>query len=574
MDNNDVGYSSVAWDTYTPGNDDDSRGGENGHNNPYSNNHNSLFASSDDDDDDDDLADITAMAASSTIIPAETSAWADEPLDNEVIDIHGSGVLRSTTTTTTTTTTSTSGSAGGKSAGSTLNQNSIFGGEDEDDSDGQVARSHAPGKAVKRDHVRTQSDMSLSTSAAERLAKLVPMEITVTDAHREKEGSSDSFISYQVNTKTSLKDYTAPSISVRRRFQDFTWLHNVLSRDFPAAVLPPLPDKHRMRYVRGDRFSPEFVEKRRASLERFLKKIAVHPVLQRAESLRVFLDSRDWNSDLAQQNKKRQDDGRLDAIGDVLLNAFAKIKKPDERFVAMREEVEKLEENLQGLEKLEQRILKRQEELEQDYREFGGSVAGLGNLETGITEPLHRFAHTVASYAKVMNDLSTREDAEFLSQIHECLAYCNSVKSVLKLRDQKQLDFEELSDFLQQQVSERDRLMSNGRLGGSASIGGFFQQKMDEIKGVDQERSKQEKLKRVAEKIHELEDAVGKSADISEAFSNETMKEFEVFQLQKSKDLRQCLLDYSSGRVEFFEKGAVLWDQIIPILESIHVDDD
>lgn len=200
--------------------------------------------------------------------------------------------------------------------------------------------------------------------------------------------------------------------------------------------------------MRGDRFSPEFVEKRRASLERFLKKIAVHPVLQRAESLRVFLDSRDWNSDLAQQNKKRQDDGRLDAIGDVLLNAFAKIKKPDERFVAMREEVEKLEENLQGLEKLEQRILKRQEgkppsplpmnlfslllsvhveervlmlilgttyllwtylELEQDYREFGGSVAGLGNLETGITEPLHRFAHTVASYAKAMNDLVSED---------------------------------------------------------------------------------------------------------------------------------------------------------------------
>lgn len=67
---------------------------------------------------------------------------------------------------------------------------------------------------------------------------------------------------------------------------------------------------------------------------------------------------------------------------------------------------------------------------------------------------------------------------------------------------------------------------------------------------------------------------MGKSADISEAFSEETTKEFEVFQLQKTKDLRQCLLDYSSGRVEFYEKGAVLWDQIIPILESIHVDDD
>lgn len=161
MDNNDVGYSSVAWDTYKPGNDDDSSRGENGHNNPYSNNnHNSLFASSDEEDDD-DLADITAMAASSTIIPAETSAWADEPLDNEVIDIHGSGVLRSTATTTTTTT-STSGSAGGMSAGSTLNQDrSIFGDEDEDDNDGQVHRVSFY-KSVRKKHSKRTNKQHLA----------------------------------------------------------------------------------------------------------------------------------------------------------------------------------------------------------------------------------------------------------------------------------------------------------------------------------------------------------------------------------------------------------------------------
>ncbi|KAF9115673.1 intercellular trafficking and secretion [Mortierella sp. AM989] len=560
MDNNDVGYSSVAWDTYSPANphDDDenhpSPRGENGkglgHLHSSDTLHSSLFATSEDDDD--DLADIS-VTASSAILPAETSAWADEPLDNEVIDIHGHG-----------------GAAGG-------GNNHVFAQDDdegESETSQQVHRSHAQGKAPRRDITHDLSQISLSPTAAGQLAKLVPMEILVTDAHREKEGATDSFISYQINTKTSMKGFSGPSIIVRRRFQDFAWLHNVLSRDFPAAVLPPLPDKHRLRYVRGDRFNPEFIEKRRASLERFLKKIAVHPVLQRAECLRVFLDSRDWNSDLAQQNKKRQDEGRLDTIGDALLNAFAKIKKPDEKFVAMRDEVDKLEENLQGLERLEQRILKRQEELEVDYREFGGAVAGLGNLETGITEPLHRFAHTVASYATILNEQSTREDAEFLSELHECLAYCNSVKSVLKLRDQKQLDFEELSDYLQQQVAERQRLMSNGRLGGSASIGGFFQQKMDEIKGVDQERAKLDKIKRVEERIKDLQDAVEKSNDDSVLFSNETAKEFEIFQLQKTKDMRQCLLDYTAGRVEFFEKGKDLWDQIIPVLEAIHVDDD
>ncbi|KAF9085035.1 intercellular trafficking and secretion [Mortierella sp. AD031] len=591
MDNSDdIGYSSVAWDTYSP---DETTNNDSHHHHHHSSDknrlqssntlHSSLFASSDEDDnnsdkdDDDDLADITA-AASSSILPAETSAWADEPLDNEVIDIHnghsshGHGLGNSSSPYNTT---STGNSNNGRNIhiDSGIRHNHSYDDVDEVDSQ-QVHRSHAPGKAVKRETGRSLTEQSLSTTAASQLANLTPMEIAIKETHKEKEGSTDSYVSYQINTKTSLQEFSSPNVTVRRRFQDFVWLHNVLGRLYPAAVLPPLPDKHRIRYVRGDRFNPEFIEKRRASLERFLKKLAVHPVLQRTESLRIFLESRDWTSDLAEQNKKRQDEGRLDTIGDALLNAFAKIKKPEEKFVIMREEVDKLEENLQGLEKLEQRILKRQEELEADYREFGGAVAGLGNLETGLTEPLHRFAHTVASYATIMNELSTREDAEFLSQLHECLAYCNSVKSVLKLRDQKQLDFEELSDFLQQQVAERDRLMSNGRLGGSATIGGFFQQKMDEIKGVDQERAKQDKLKRVAEKIHELEDAVEKSTDISVAVSNEAEKEYEIFQLQKTRDLRQCLLDYSSGRVEFFEKGAALWDQIIPILESIQVNDE
>ncbi|KAI7818019.1 lipid binding protein [Gamsiella multidivaricata] len=400
------------------------------------------------------------------------------------------------------------------------------------------------------------------------------MEITVTDAHREKEGSADSYISYQINTKTNMPGFSAASVSVRRRFQDFVWFHDALSREHPEAVLPSLPDKHRLRgYVRGDRFSQEFVEKRRASLERFMKKIAVHPTLQASKNTRIFLDSRDWNSDLAQQ-KKQTDDARLDNITDVLMNAFKMVKKPEERFVIMKDEVDKLEENLQGLEKLEQRILKRQEELEADYREFGGAVAGLGALETGITEPLHRFAHTVASFATILNNLSSREDAEFLSELHECLAYCNSVKNVLRQRDQKQLDFEDLSDKLQQKHAERDRLMSNGRLGGSATIGGFFQQKMSELKGVDQERAKQDKIKRVEEDIKQLGNLVDTHLNESTQFSEATAKEYEIFQLQKAKDLRQCLLDYSAGRVEFFEKGEALWGQIIPALEAIQVDDD
>lgn len=136
-----------------------------------------------------------------------------------------------------------------------------------------------------------------------------------------------------------------------------------------------------------------------------MKKIAAHPVLQLKSHLRAFLDSRNWVSEQAQQSSKLPDESRLDTMGDAILNAFSKIKKPDERFVVIKDEIDKLEENLVKLERIEQRTLKRQEELEGDYREFGGAVTSLGNLETGITGPLHRFGHTVSNYASILRDL-------------------------------------------------------------------------------------------------------------------------------------------------------------------------
>jgi len=65
---------------------------------------------------------------------------------------------------------------------------------------------------------------------------------------------------------------------VRRRFQDFAFIREHLVKSFPACVVPPIPEKHRLgksifgneemdadilEYIKGDRFSPEFVEKRR-----------------------------------------------------------------------------------------------------------------------------------------------------------------------------------------------------------------------------------------------------------------------------------------------------------------------
>lgn len=47
-----------------------------------------------------------------------------------------------------------------------------------------------------------------------------------------------------------------------------------------------------------------------------------------------------------------QSGGIFDSLQDTLLNAFAKVRKPDERFESMRERLERLEEGLSSTERV------------------------------------------------------------------------------------------------------------------------------------------------------------------------------------------------------------------------------
>jgi sorting nexin-4 len=185
----------------------------------------------------------------------------------------------------------------------------------------------------------------------------------VKDPVKELAETKDAYVSYLVQAKTNLPIFSTPNPQSRRRFQDFVFLRNNLVRDFPACVVPPLPDKHRLEYITGDRFSPEFIERRRADLHIFLQRISRHPTLQRSTLIRAFFESTEWHVYMHQHSAHpagpEATPGLIDNLSDTLLNAFAKVKKPDERFVVMRESVDKFEEGLTSSERLMTRIRNR-----------------------------------------------------------------------------------------------------------------------------------------------------------------------------------------------------------------------
>ncbi len=91
---------------------------------------------------------------------------------------------------------------------------------------------------------------------------------------------------YTVHTKTTSPHYRRGDFSVLRRFSDFLWLYEQLTANNPGVIVPPVPDKHAF-----GRFQEQFIETRRAALQRCLAKITTHPILQLDPDLRMFLES-------------------------------------------------------------------------------------------------------------------------------------------------------------------------------------------------------------------------------------------------------------------------------------------
>ena len=102
---------------------------------------------------------------------------------------------------------------------------------------------------------------------------------------------------------------------------------------------------------------------------------------------------------------------------------------------------------------------------------------------------------------------TTNNTDPFLQHVHSLLAYSQAHRAVLKLRDQKQLDLEELTEYLSGVVIERDRLSSviAGRPGtGPHGIGAYLRDRVDALRGADDDRSRVERMKKLDGKIKEV----------------------------------------------------------------------
>ncbi|KAM5343583.1 hypothetical protein ACJ41O_012120 [Fusarium nematophilum] len=417
---------------------------------------------------------------------------------------------------------------------------------------------NAPGTGLERD---------APSLGAEKL------ECTVGTPIKENDGTKDAFVSYLITTHSTFSSFQRSTTTVRRRFTDFVFLYKQLTRDFPATAVPPLPDKQRMEYVRGDRFGSDFTLRRAHSLQRFLVRLSLHPTLRRAPILHTFLESPDWNATMRSRSTRGGSSssdpgstGVFDNFADTFINAFTKVHRPDRRFIEVKEKSDKLDDDLGHIEKVIARVARRETDLEVDLRDLAEQFQKLIPLEPHVEPEVHAFAASIEDTAAHLRKLKDVTDQDYLGSLRDMQAYSLALKALLRAREQKQLDYEQLTEYLNKSTTERDTLQSGH--GGGGGAGGFLRAKIEDVRGVDHEQARRERARKLELRVEELTHEVESARGTSDMFDDEVVKEVADFERIKRIEMKTQLGGLADAHIEFYGEVASIWERYVQEMEK------
>lgn len=426
---------------------------------------------------------------------------------------------------------------------------------------------------------------SVVLSKVPRYAKL-----TVTEPQKISDGSS-SYISYLVTSQ--VYEDERPD-RVRRRFSEFSRLYDNLCAEFPACAIPPLPDRWRLEYIAGDRFSNEFTTKRAASLQRFLFCVSQHPDLRKSRYFKLFLSvggavinghsagAQSQNNGVSSQqalasssrllspgpgpNKNgildndlgdaRAANGEsatmvaLDHISDALMNAFAKAKHQSKDMIDARERADRYEQNINTIDKAVVRTAKGQAELATDFKEMNHYAKKLAMLDPDSASEFNALASTANVLASASNDLRLGVDSHFACALRDMSHYVQALKGMFKQREQRQIDYEALVEY--QKRSEHELVAAEHGQPAPTFSSSFLRTKMNELRGVDKEQLRQQRISKLKTKISEFKKESAKAKDVSDAFEQLAKREVRVFDQTEAIELQQSLTGLSDSYIEYY----------------------
>ena len=433
-----------------------------------------------------------------------------------------------------------------------------------------------PAPAPFADAPRRQVQPSVSIEQAAKPS----FDISVGDPHKVGDLTSSHTV-YQVRTKTSSKAYRNPEFTVSRRYRDFLWLYNQLHSNNPGVVVPPPPEKQAV-----GRFDQNFVESRRAALERMLNKTAAHPVLQHDGDLKLFLESESFNVDIKHKERKdvglpetKSGGGMLGAIGlsvgsstkfvehdDVSAAyssyvsslppstpAFSEPPVPNYQTYTLMSQwfhdrkiyLDALEAQLRALLKSSDTVVAQRKSLAESCQDFSASLHQLASVELSpdLSTPLDALSD-IQMRIRDLNDRQAQQDILTLGiVIDEYIRLIGSIKTAFQQRQKAYHSWHTAEAALQKLKNTHDKLLRAGR-------------------------TQQDRLSQMQADVADAERRVHQARLLFEDMGRLMRSELDRFEREKVDDFKSGVETFLESAIEAQKELIELWETYLLQLDA------
>ncbi|KAM0888219.1 hypothetical protein ACQ4PT_028547 [Festuca glaucescens] len=408
--------------------------------------------------------------------------------------------------------------------------------------------------------------------------------ITVSDPKKHAEPvagaagvipGSGSYFSYLVTTRLADGGAGAGAeFRVRRRFRDVVALADRLAAAHRGIFVPARPDKS---LVEGQVMQrQDFVIQRCTALQRYLRRLAAHPVVGGSPDLRTFLTEpgaipafqgeapRYWattvNAAIQQVPAKTGRDlfGMFKDLKQTVVNGLVATKPPpveeetDTEFLSHKSRLQDLQQQLTTTSQQAESLVKAQDDLRTTTAHLGMTLIKLAKFEREQTTCssqrrraaiIHNFANSIVKFSRSQAKLNS-EVVQHLESIHEYLEMMISVHHA----------FTDRSNALQHvQSLSADLFFLHTRAGRLESVSS---------RGIGQEWTRYQKIEGLKETISTTEEAKNHALREYESIKENNMIEIRRFDNDRRRDLIEMLKGFVVNQVSYSDHFANMWGKV------------
>ncbi|XP_067932075.1 sorting nexin-2-like isoform X2 [Watersipora subatra] len=411
---------------------------------------------------------------------------------------------------------------------------------------------------VKTEAAAADSFKPTSSPKLERLDQVVEesdnfnIEITVTNPTKVGDGMN-AYMVYQVNTLTNIPAFGKSQFSVKRRFSDFLGLHDKLIAKHKAngVIVPKAPEKSTMgmakvKMSKEESSSQDFVEKRRAALERYMNRTVAHPTLRMDPDVRDYL-TLDTDLPKSSATSALSTAGVLrlfGKMGDAVTKLSSSMTETDQWFEEKILQIENMEIQIKKLHESSEMLVIRRHVSAQNATLLAKALASVAGCDehTNLSQVMAKLAQLEENLQQITEEQADSDFFTFSELLKDYIGQISAVKDVFAERIKMHKAWKEAEAMLTKKREAKVKL---------------------------ELANKREKIPQADKEVQEWESTVDKNEQSFNKISSALKKEMAGFDKKRCKDFKANLVNYLEKLLNNEEQLIAHWEKFLPEARSI-----